>query len=97
MYNRRLARHRAEILNFESTGAEIREGYRLGVIVRDWSRNVLSKDHTKVIGFFNKIQVTCVGAHVDEFVINESDHALIYIYVIGSREQLSAISILMED
>jgi len=33
-----------------------------------------------------------VGAHVDEFVINESDHALIYIYVIGSKEQLSAIS-----
>jgi hypothetical protein len=35
--------------------------------------------HRKVTGFFNKIQVTCVGAHVDEFVINESDHALIYI------------------
>ena len=36
---------------------------------------------------FNKIQVTCVGARVSEFAINESDHALI---VIRSREQLSA-------
>ncbi len=33
-----------------------------------------------------------MGAHVGEFVINESDHALIYIYVIGSKVQLSAIS-----
>ncbi len=79
MYNKRLARHRAEILYFESTGAAIREGYCRGFVVRDWSRNVLSVGHWKVIGFFNKIQVTCVGAHVDEFVIDESDHALILI------------------
>ena len=38
---------------------------------------------------FNKIQVTCVGARVSDFAINESDHALI---VIRSREQLSAKS-----
>ena len=40
---------------------------------------------------FNKIQVTCVGARVSEFAINESDHALIN--VIGSKERLSARSI----
>ena len=28
--------------------------------------------------FFKKIQVTCVGARVGEFAINESDHALIH-------------------
>jgi len=79
MYNGRPAHDRVEILNFESTGAAIREGYCCGFCVWDWSRNVLSIGHRKVIEFFNKIQVTCVGAHVDEFVINESDHALIYI------------------
>ena len=40
--------------------------------------------------FFNKIQVTCVGAHVGEFVINESDHALNYDNC--NREQGSAFS-----
>ena len=79
MYNGGPAQHRVEILKFESTGAAIREGYCCGFCVWDWSRNVLSIGHRKVTGFFNKIQVTCVGAHVDEFVINESDHALIYI------------------
>ena len=47
-----------------------------------------------MVKFFNKIQVTCVGARVGGFAINESDHALIYIYVIGSKVQLSAIKYL---
>ena len=38
--------------------------------------------------FFNKIQVTCVGARVGEFAINESDHALIKC----NREQGTAFS-----
>lgn len=42
--------------------------------------------------FFNKKQVTCVGARVSDFAINESDHALIVI-VIRSKVQLSARSI----
>ena len=44
-------------------------------------------------GFFNKIQVTCVGARVGEFANDESDHALI---VIRSKERLSAKSIKMK-
>ena len=44
----------------------------MDLVVRDWLRNA------PVVKFFNNIQVTCVGAHVDEFAINESDHALIY-------------------
>jgi hypothetical protein len=38
--------------------------------------------------FFNKKQVTCVGARVGEFAINESDHALIKC----NREQGTAFS-----
>ena len=44
---------------------------------------------------FNKIQVTCVGARVSDFAINESDHALIN--VIGSKERLSAKSTWIDD
>jgi hypothetical protein len=43
--------------------------------------------------FFNKIQVTCVGAHVGEFVINGSDHALIKC----NREQGSAFQLEVID
>ncbi len=73
MYNGRLAKHRVEILLFESTGAAIRKGLA-AVLLCGTDREMRS-----LKWFFNKIQVTCVGAHVDEFVIYESDHALIYI------------------
>ena len=87
MYNGRPAQHRVEIRSSESAGAAIREGFCRALCVCGTGCETQSVDL-----FFNKIQVTCVGAHVDEFVINGSDHALIYIHVIGSKEQLSAIS-----
>ena len=71
MYNGRPAQHRVEILKFESTGAAIREGSAAVFLCGT------DGEMPPVNWFFNKIQVTCVGAHVDEFVINESDHALI--------------------
>ena len=78
MYNGRPAQHRVAIQNFESPERREPKGFLAVVLF--------------VCGtLFNKIQVTCVGARVSEFAINESDHALIN--VIGSKERLSARSI----